>query len=74
MDEKTSSRTMTPPPIPSSLPSPTSTIAPLDEEKGTTETDIGPPPDGGATAWLCVMSTFMLLFCIFGIGESLPNT
>lgn len=32
--------------------------------------DIGPPPDGGLTAWLVVMSTMFLQFCVFGLSES----
>lgn len=31
--------------------------------------DIGPPPDGGLTAWLVVMSTMFLQFCVFGLSE-----
>lgn len=30
-------------------------------------TDIGPPPDGGLEAWLCVFGTFFILFCVIGI-------
>lgn len=30
--------------------------------------DIGLPPDGGREAWLCVLSSLLVLFCIFGIG------
>jgi hypothetical protein len=41
----------------------------FDEEKGPVTMDIGPPPDGGREAWLCVLSTFLLLFCIHGVGE-----
>lgn len=31
--------------------------------------DIGPPPDGGLTAWLVVVSTMFLQFCVFGLSE-----
>lgn len=31
--------------------------------------DIGPPPDGGLTAWLVVMSTMFLQFCVFGLSD-----
>ncbi|WRT67263.1 uncharacterized protein IL334_004230 [Kwoniella shivajii] len=30
------------------------------------EDDIGPPPEGGKDAWLCVFSAFFVLFCVFG--------
>lgn len=30
--------------------------------------DVGPPPDGGREAWLCIMSAFLLLCCMFGFG------
>ncbi|KAL7424204.1 hypothetical protein Q5752_001790 [Cryptotrichosporon argae] len=33
------------------------------------ETDVGPPPEGGKDAWLCVASAFMVLFCVFGFDE-----
>jgi len=55
------------------LPSPTSTICVLDVEKGQEPLDVGPPPDGGAAAWLCVFSTFLVLFCIHGFGEQSIN-
>lgn len=32
--------------------------------------DIGPPPDGGLTAWLVVLSTMFLQFCVFGLSKS----
>lgn len=35
--------------------------------------DIGPPPDGGREAWLCVAGTFLQLFCIFGLCASLQE-
>lgn len=31
--------------------------------------DIGPPPDGGLEAWLVVMSTMFLQFCVFGLSQ-----
>lgn len=31
--------------------------------------DIGPPPDGGLTAWLVVVSTMFLQFCVFGLSK-----
>lgn len=30
---------------------------------------LGPPPDGGLDAWLCVLSAMFLPFCIFGFSE-----
>lgn len=32
--------------------------------------DIGPPPDGGREAWLCILGTFFHLFCVFGFTTS----
>lgn len=32
--------------------------------------DIGPPPEGGREAWLCVSGAFFVLFCIFGFATS----
>lgn len=32
--------------------------------------DIGPPPDGGKEAWLCIAGCFLHLFCVFGLSES----
>lgn len=32
--------------------------------------DIGPPPEGGKDAWLCVSGAFFVLFCIFGFATS----
>lgn len=29
---------------------------------------LGPPPDGGLDAWLCVFSAMFLPFCIFGFS------
>lgn len=31
--------------------------------------DVGPPPDGGREAWLCVAGTFLQLFTVFGLSE-----
>lgn len=31
--------------------------------------DIGPPPDGGKEAWLCIAGCFLHLFCVFGLSE-----
>lgn len=31
--------------------------------------DIGPPPDGGKDAWLCIAGCFLHLFCVFGLSE-----
>ena len=31
--------------------------------------DLGPPPEGGKEAWLCVFGAFFLLFCFFGFCE-----
>jgi len=32
--------------------------------------DIGPPPDGGREAWLCVAGAFFAIFCLFGFSTS----
>lgn len=32
-------------------------------------TDLGPPPDGGLEAWLCVLGTFFVMFCLIGVSE-----
>jgi len=32
--------------------------------------DIGPPPDGGKDAWLCVAGAFFAIFCLFGFSKS----
>lgn len=31
--------------------------------------DVGPPPDGGKEAWLCVAGAFFAIFCLFGFSE-----
>lgn len=45
---------------PPSVPDPTLAVEP----------DIGPPPDGGRDAWLCILGAFCLVFCIIGFSES----
>lgn len=44
-------------------------LEPADLERPLTgqSVDIGPPPDGGREAWLCVTGTFLQLFCVFGL-------
>lgn len=32
--------------------------------------DVGPPPDGGAQAWMCVAGSFLMQFVQFGLSES----
>lgn len=32
--------------------------------------DIGPAPDGGLKAWLCILGAFCSCFCVFGLCES----
>jgi MCP family monocarboxylic acid transporter-like MFS transporter 10 len=39
-------------------------------ERQMAEDDIGPPPEGGREAWLCVCGAFFVLFCIFGFATS----
>jgi len=34
------------------------------------EEDIGPAPDGGLEAWLCILGGLLLMFCVFGFCES----
>lgn len=50
---------------------PVSFPLPNDEERACTKdlNDSDPPPDGGAEAWLCIASAFLLLFCVFGFGR-----
>lgn len=38
------------------------------------ELDIGPPPDGGRTAWLVVVSTMLVQFVVVGFSESPPES
>ena len=39
---------------------------------GKVDGDIGPPPDGGREAWLCVLGAFFAVFCIFGFSMFIP--
>lgn len=36
------------------------------------ELNIGPPPDGGTTAWLVIASTMLVQFVVVGFSESSP--
>jgi hypothetical protein len=31
-----------------------------------THPDVGPPPDGGLEAWLCILGGLLQMFCVFG--------
>ncbi|WWC69344.1 uncharacterized protein I206_103282 [Kwoniella pini CBS 10737] len=42
------------------------TDADLVGQMAVNDDDIGPPPEGGKDAWLCVASAFFVLFCVFG--------
>ena len=42
-----------------------------DYQRQMADDEIGPPPEGGREAWLCVAGAFCVLFCIFGFGTSL---
>jgi hypothetical protein len=39
---------------------------PLSDEA---ESLVGPPPDGGREAWMCVVGGLFQQFCIFGLSE-----
>lgn len=34
-----------------------------------THPDVGPPPDGGLEAWLCMIGGMLQMFCVFGFSE-----
>ncbi|KAK8869646.1 hypothetical protein IAR55_000214 [Kwoniella newhampshirensis] len=58
-----------PPPLPSSpiaLQRALTRDPDLELQMGVNDDDVGPPPEGGKDAWLCVISAFFVLFCIFG--------
>ncbi|WWC60977.1 uncharacterized protein I303_103554 [Kwoniella dejecticola CBS 10117] len=42
------------------------TDADLAGQMAVSDGEIGPPPEGGKDAWLCVASAFFVLFCVFG--------
>lgn len=44
--------------------------APLERSTTITTLGMGPPPDGGREAWLCILSAFLILASVFGFGTS----
>lgn len=44
--------------------------APAAPAAGPAAPAMDPPPDGGLTAWLVVAGGFLLMFSVFGFGES----
>lgn len=38
-----------------------------------THPDVGPPPDGGLEAWLCILGGMLQMFCVFGFCECLTE-
>ncbi|WVF72075.1 hypothetical protein IAT40_006887 [Kwoniella sp. CBS 6097] len=58
-----------PPPLPSSsleLERRLTRDPDIQRQMGLGDDDVGPPPEGGKEAWLCVASAFLVLFCVFG--------
>ncbi|TXT09237.1 hypothetical protein VHUM_02711 [Vanrija humicola] len=45
--------------------------APLERSTTITTLGLGPPPDGGREAWLCVLSAFLILASVFGFVTSM---
>ncbi|WWD16091.1 hypothetical protein CI109_100516 [Kwoniella shandongensis] len=58
-----------PPPLPSSpiaLQRRLTRDPDVELQMGVNDDEVGPPPEGGKDAWLCVASAFFVLFCVFG--------
>jgi hypothetical protein len=64
-----------PPPLPSSgveLERRLTNDPDIGRQMAVNDIDVGPPPEGGKEAWLCVAAAFFVLFCVFGFGKWNP--
>ncbi|KAK4686394.1 hypothetical protein P7C73_g3739, partial [Tremellales sp. Uapishka_1] len=62
-----------PPPLPSSpyaLQRALTRDPGIEQQMAMDDNEIGPPPEGGKDAWLCVTAAFFILFCVFGFVTS----
>ena len=62
-----------PPPLPRShaaLERRLTSDADMERQMAMRDEEVGPPPEGGKEAWGCVAGAFLVLFCVFGFGES----